>query len=96
MLNAGRGGEVGEGHGENRVFSCRSTVLDTMFSLRVGMERVMLQSRMQELVAPHGVEAGRELWAKFKDSGRAKATREQMATAMLVGVAFKKLMETKI
>ncbi len=83
----------------------RLSAVDTLFSLRVGQERVKLQSRLPDLVrlggaldlggGGHqlGAEAAPELWRRFNEDYKGKnATREQMGTAMLVAVAFRRIM----
>ncbi len=85
------------GAAENRVFGARHSLVDRAFpSLRVGTERVGLQSRLPELVRESWTDVPESLWRRFHDASgfvdhRGQA-REQMGTALLVAVAFRSVM----
>ena len=76
----------------SRTFCMKMSVLNSLFSLRVGLERVMIQHRIREILQPTGVSPSEEMWTKFKDPTMQKATREQMALSLLVASAFRTML----
>eukprot|EP00095_Tigriopus_kingsejongensis_P005581 maker-scaffold12_size759060-snap-gene-5.15 protein:Tk05581 transcript:maker-scaffold12_size759060-snap-gene-5.15-mRNA-1 annotation:"transcription elongation mitochondrial" len=75
----------------NRVFNVRSNVIDTLFELKIGNDRVSHSDKVYHLIKPKAssskgstIPIDDETWSTFKDM-KAKPKKEQMASAYLVG-----------
>ncbi len=84
LLNAGRE--------ENRVYGQGMSVLNRVFDVEVGLERIKLQSMFPGIVEDL-VETIPDQWRTFNHQCPTSAVREQMATALLVAVAFSNVMK---
>ena len=76
--------------GQNKVHLMKINVLDQLFDLKIGTERVSLQRKFKELVLDRHdfkVNFSPELWQTYNDVD-VKSDREQLASTCLLAIAF--------
>lgn len=89
-----------QNHGCNNIFSMRVNVLNALFNLKIGGERMSVQDRIHDIVRPRHVtenpfrtDIPEEMWTYFMAS--TKAQREQMSSALLICLALSHILRHK-